>query len=181
MPISFGFQLRPIVVNQLSHTYRFHWKKDKNQVDAAAPRRMSSAKHFHVAGYVTCGFYTRARNAITGLATLFPTKIVATIQECTSSVTCIDLESSIIFFKYQRLDTVQPLQLPPFFIPASHQSKPVTSTLHGWENSDNHFQLQRSIHHHQSSGYKQVIVVDINIQLFLAQCINFLILHNFSN
>lgn len=45
---------------------------------------MSAAKQFHVAGFASCGFYQRAKNAITGLALLFPHKITATIQEFNS-------------------------------------------------------------------------------------------------
>mmetsp|Transcript_19809 Transcript_19809/g.19137 ORF Transcript_19809/g.19137 Transcript_19809/m.19137 type:complete len:605 (-) Transcript_19809:210-2024(-) len=45
---------------------------------------MSAVKQFHVAGFASCGFYQRAKNAITGLALLFPHKLTATIKEFNS-------------------------------------------------------------------------------------------------
>ena len=83
---TFGFRLRPIVVNQISHSY-LSWEGENTKIE----RGMSSAKHFHVAGYVTCGYYTKARDAVTVLATLFPTKIAVTIQECKTTVSCLVL------------------------------------------------------------------------------------------
>ena len=96
MPLPYGFQLRPIVVNQIPLSC-LRWDKENIKIDTAPPRGMSSAKHFHVAGYVTCGYYTKAKNAVTGLATLFPTKIVATIQECNSTFSCLVLEFMLVF------------------------------------------------------------------------------------
>jgi hypothetical protein len=43
---------------------------------------MSAAKHFHVAGWVPCSDYVQSKNAITGIATLFPNNVSAKIYEC---------------------------------------------------------------------------------------------------
>ena len=82
MPLSFvlRYQLQSIIVTQISSSYRVQWRQEEEKAGTADS--MSAVKHFHVAGYRSCGFYTRAQSAITGLATLFPAKIVATIKEC---------------------------------------------------------------------------------------------------
>ena len=63
---------------------------------------MSAAKHFHVAGWVPCSDYVQSKNAITGIATLFPNNVSAKIYECKKilhelahEITCsrADLES----------------------------------------------------------------------------------------
>ena len=90
-------------MNQISHNYSNRDKENTN-VETARSRGMSSAKHFHVAGYVTCGYYTKAKNAVTGLAILFPTKIVATIQECNSTFSCLVLDFLLEFQLYYRFD-----------------------------------------------------------------------------
>lgn len=43
---------------------------------------MSVAKHFRVVGYILCQDYVHSRDAIKGIATLFPKRVVASIQEC---------------------------------------------------------------------------------------------------
>lgn len=43
---------------------------------------MSVAKHFRVVGYILCQDYVDSRDAIKGIATLFPKKVSASIQEC---------------------------------------------------------------------------------------------------
>lgn len=43
---------------------------------------MSAAKHFHVAGWIPCSDYVQSKNAITGIATLFPNNVSAKIYEC---------------------------------------------------------------------------------------------------
>ena len=49
---------------------------------------MSGVIRFHVAGYLTCGDHIESRDAVKGIATIFPKKVVATIHECRQ--TCVN-------------------------------------------------------------------------------------------
>jgi hypothetical protein len=52
---------------------------------------MSVAKHFRVVGYIICQDYIDSRDAIKGIATLFPKKVAASIQECKFFLYCFHL------------------------------------------------------------------------------------------
>ena len=80
-----GHHSRPLLISHVSAAYLLHVTAEKSSAAEVPELRMSGAKHFHVAGYSTCGYSTRASAAITGLSTLFPTKIKSTIHECTTT------------------------------------------------------------------------------------------------